>query len=69
MVRLVLPAVLVLSACSGSKPDAGVVGCETDPAAQTYAAGMKQSGDGNKLAFVLVSSDPGLRCAAPTPGR
>ena len=48
----------MLSACSGSGPDAGVVGCETNPAAQTYVAGMKQAGDGNKLSFVLVSSDP-----------
>lgn len=57
--RFFVPALLILAACSGSTPDAGVVGCETNPLAQTYAAGMKQGGDGNKLSFQLVSSDPG----------
>jgi hypothetical protein len=49
----------MVAGCSGSSPDAGVVGCEMNPMAQTYAAGMKRSGDGSKLSFVLVSSDPG----------
>ncbi len=57
--RPVLPAILMLAGCSASAPDAGTVGCETNPAAQTYTAGMKQPGDGNKLSFQLVSSDPG----------
>jgi hypothetical protein len=52
-------ALLLLAACSAGAPDAGVVGCETNPKAEVYAAGMKQSGDGSKLSFVLVSSDPG----------
>jgi len=58
--RPVISALLVCCACSGGGAmDAGLVGCEMDPTAQTYAAGMMQAGMNGKLSFQLMSSDPG----------
>ena len=58
--RLAMPALLLLTACSGGGAmDAGLVGCEMDPTAETYTAGMKQLGMNGKLSFQLMSSDPG----------
>jgi hypothetical protein len=66
----ILGVALAVTACSSNAPatsDEGgssssaegtVIGCATDPRAQTYSAGMTEKGQAGHFTFVLVSSTP-----------
>jgi hypothetical protein len=38
--------------------DGGAIGCNADPRAQPFSAGLQRMGDAGKLTFVLVAADP-----------